>query len=184
VRPVQLSYLDDYKLIEEIGLTAHFTETLPSLLTEQGSSIFADSPFEEIISRSAKSRGKLAEDYIDTLSIQNGFQVEHSPNNDRIINGIDTEIKFCRESEANTFVLNQIRDNDYKFLLALVVRPWNVYLYTIPKRVILARSTPQHKSQNGSGGIFIYNGRTYDMLRNHFDEYEGLKKFRYTFKRS
>jgi len=180
VRPIQMTFIDESRDIEELGITDYFLNILPEIVKEEQQSRFTGSPFEGIIHLSPIARGQLGEKFIKRLAEGLSMEVIRSEEGDYYINGVDTEVKFARQTEAGGFVVNQLRPRDYKYVAIVVVRPWDVNVFTIPKDKIMSRSNGQHGGKDAVE-TFIYTAKSWETLTAHFGEYEGLDIFKETY---
>lgn len=107
------------------------------------------SPFEWILHRPSRQRGKIGEQLIAGWCAARGFDVVRSPDNDadRIIEGARVEIKFSTEWEGGQYVFQQIRDQNYRFLICLGISPFDAQAWVIEKKDI-----PFKKLKHQHGG--------------------------------
>ena len=115
---MQIALFDEYNFIKNIGLTDYMFDNLDNLLLfvkDKDISIFMNTTFEFILNLDPHQRGKFGELFIETLAKDVGFYVEKSIGGDRMINGVDVEIKFARQKEDGGFIINQISWNVNNF---------------------------------------------------------------------
>lgn len=107
------------------------------------------SPFEWILHRPSRQRGKIGEQLIAGWCAARGFDVIHSPDSDadRIIEGARIEIKMSTEWENGQYVFQQLRDQNYKFLVCLGISPFDAQVWIIEKKNI-----PFNKLKHQHGG--------------------------------
>lgn len=108
-----------------------------------------DSPFEWILRRPSRQRGKIGEQLIAGWCAARGLDVVRSPDSDadRIIEGARVEIKFSTEWESGQYVFQQIRDQNYRFLICLGISPFDAQAWIFEKRRI-----PFKKLKHQHGG--------------------------------
>src|SRR3989344_3974479 len=87
---------------------------------------WANSPFEWILHRPSRQRGKIGEQLIAGWCAARGFDVIRSPDSDadRIIEGVRVEIKFSTEWENGQYVFQQLRNQNYRFLICIGISPF------------------------------------------------------------
>ena len=74
------------------------------------------------------------------------LSVSASPDSeaDRIIEGRRVEIKSSTLWETGIYKFQQIRDQDYEFVICLGSSPFAVHCWVIPKDIIMENTTGQH----------------------------------------
>ena len=112
---------------------------------------WTESPFAWVLTLPSRSRGAAGEEIVAQWLGANGFRVQRSGHSgcDRIINGINTEIKFSTLWKTGGYVFQQLRDQDYKYVFCLGLSPQDVHAWLIPKAVAWEHSTPQHGGKIG-----------------------------------
>lgn len=112
-----------------------------------------DSPFYWILlRRSSRQRGKIGEQLIERYLKLLGIEVKPSPDSDadRLINGRRVEVKFSSLWENGQYLFQQIRDQDYEYLLCLGVSPFKVHTWVIKKSDIpFDKLHHQHGGERG-----------------------------------
>lgn len=175
---------DSYSYIAERGLTGFFLESLPYLVrfTERkGVSVFTGMPFEFILGLDPHQRGKLGENFVELLAKEFGFFVSMAKPGcgDRNIEGINTEIKFARQKEDGGFLVNQIRNQDYVYVVIVAMTPHKIELFTLPKSILIHHpSTVGQHGGNGATETRIYNARSFSQMVDDFGEFMGIDIFR------
>ena len=98
-----------------------------------------DSPFGWIKTRPSRQVGVIGERLVQAWCLAEGFEVHRSPDSeaDRVIEGYRVEIKFSTLWKGGGYKFQQIRDQDYEFLFALGISPFNAHAWVIPKTVLL-----------------------------------------------
>lgn len=111
-----------------------------------------DSPFEWILHRPSRQRGKIGEQLIAGWCAARGLDVVRSPDSDsdRIIEGARVEIKFSTEWESGQYVFQQIRDQNYRFLICIGISPFDAQAWIFEKKKIPFRELKhQHGGNHG-----------------------------------
>jgi hypothetical protein len=113
---------------------------------------WATSPFSWILSLSSRRKGKAAEELVSRWCSAKGFHVIRSPDSeaDRIIAGRRVEIKFSTLWGNGIYKFQQIRDQNYEYVICLGISPFDAHCWIIPKQVIYERSRPQHGGRIGT----------------------------------
>ncbi len=110
------------------------------------------SPFEWILHRPSRQRGKIGEQLIAGWCAARGFDVVRSPDSDadRIIEGERVEIKFSTEWENGQYVFQQLRDQNYKFLICIGISPFDAQIWIFNKKDIpFKKLKHQHGGERG-----------------------------------
>ena len=96
------------------------------------------SPFGWIKGRPSRQVGAIGERLVHAWCLAQGFEVERSPDSeaDRIIEGHRVEIKFSTLWKAGGYKFQQIRDQNYDYLFALGVSPFDAHAWVVPKTVL------------------------------------------------
>ena len=68
---------------------------------------------------------------------------------DRVVNGINMEIKFSTRWKNGGYTFQQLRDQDYSFVFCLGISPNDVHAWLIPKAIAWDHATPQHGGKIG-----------------------------------
>ena len=97
------------------------------------------SPFSWILNMPSRTRGKIGEDLVSAYLEKKGFSVVCSPDSeaDLIINGKRVEIKLSTLWKSGVYKFQQLRDQNYKFVVCLGLSPFDVHCWVIPKDVIM-----------------------------------------------
>lgn len=99
------------------------------------------SPFAWIRERPSRQRGKIGEQMIAGWLAARDFTVGPSPDSqaDRVINGVRAEVKFSTRWQSGVYKFQQLRDQDYQFVICLGVCPFDARCWAIPKDQVLKR---------------------------------------------
>ena len=127
-----------------------------------------DSPFFKLKCMKAKQAGSRYEKIVENIYINAGREVAAptSTEYDRIIDGLDTEIKgsMITKGSDNKFSFLQIRPKQsYDQVLFLAIGFETITLYTMTKAEVLEAIEagifkPQHGGKKGNSGTYCYNG--------------------------
>ena len=115
-------------------------------------SIWKGSPFEWIWSRPPRQKGAIGERLVSNYLDAKGFSVERSrdPEADRMVNGIRAEIKCSMLWEGGIYKFQQLRDQNYEFVICLGISPRDVHCWVLPKTVIMRKwESGEISSQHG-----------------------------------
>jgi hypothetical protein len=114
-------------------------------------SVWEDSPFRWMLMLPSRSRGKAGE-LLATAWLQRlGYDVKppRGSGHDRIVEGIPTEIKFSTLWKSGDYVFQQLRDQDYTYVLLLGIRPDDASAWFTPKELAFGEAVPQHGGSSG-----------------------------------
>lgn len=117
-------------------------------------SIWAQSPFEWVLTLPSASKGKLGKRLVYQWCAIKGLSIDSSPDSqaDMMINGHRVEIKFSTLWEASIYKFQQIRDQNYEYAVCLGISPFEAHCWVISKK-ILKQFVIGHMGQHtGSGG--------------------------------
>lgn len=97
--------------------------------------LWEDSPFAWIKLRPSRSIGAIGEAMVAAWMVMHGFDVQRSPDSqaDRIIEGKRVEIKFSTLWKNGTYCFQQIRDQNYDFMVMLGISPHDAHCWVVPK---------------------------------------------------
>lgn len=113
---------------------------------------WSGSPFAWILTLPSRARGAAAEKIIDLWLTANGFMVTRAGHSgcDRVLNGINLEIKFSTLWKSGGYKFQQLRDQDYESVFCLGISPARVHAWLIPKAVAWDHAIPQHGGSLGT----------------------------------
>lgn len=122
----------DIQLLASISLELSGEYEKPSMARWEGS------PFEWILHRSSRQKGKIGEQLVAEWCTARGLDVARSPDSDadRVINGARVEIKLSTEWENGQYVFQQVRDQNYQFLVCIGISPFDAQVWIFEKRMI------------------------------------------------
>ncbi len=112
------------------------------------------SPFEWIISRPARQRGKIGEQLVSRWCRAMGFRVERSPDQeaDRIVEGRRTEIKFSSRWKSGKYTFQQLRDQDYEIVICLGLSPFDAHCWVLTKDTVMQKWRAEDAVRTQHGG--------------------------------
>ncbi|MCX7897442.1 MAG: hypothetical protein N2441_06175 [Rhodocyclaceae bacterium] len=118
------------------------------------------SPFAWIRTLPSRQRGKVGEQLIAGCCRELLLEVEDSPDSqaDLIIEGRRVEIKFSTLWESGAYTFQQIRNQNYEFIICLGVSPFLAQCWVIPKIVLheyVIGHTPQHAGREGTDTYWL-----------------------------
>ena len=118
---------------------------------------WAGSPFAWIKTRPSRQIGKIGEQLVAGWCAAKGLAVGAATGSDadRLINGKRMEIKFSTEWKAGGYKFQQIRDQDYQFVVCLGLRPFDAHCWVIPKREAWNNGQGQHGGRNATDTKWI-----------------------------
>lgn len=110
------------------------------------------SPFEWLMSLPSRSRGAAGEAITAAWFELAGLDVSRPLNSghDRLINGHKVEIKLSTLWKGGNYVWQQIRDQDYEYVVLLGLSPTTASAWCVPKNVAHEKSVPQHGGAVGT----------------------------------
>jgi hypothetical protein len=113
---------------------------------------WSGSPFVWILTLPSRAKGAAAEKIVDSWLTGNGFNVRRASHSgcDRIVNGINLEIKFSTLWKSGGYKFQQLRDQDYEFVFCLGISPERVHAWLIPKAIAWEHAIPQHGGSIGT----------------------------------
>lgn len=122
----------------DVEILARCSATLAPDYAPTNDDPWIGSPFEWILRVPSRTKGAIGEALVAGWAATKGFDVVRSRNSDadRIINGHRIEIKMSTLWKAGGFKFQQIRDQEYDFLLCLGLAPFNAQAWLIPKAVL------------------------------------------------
>lgn len=104
------------------------------------------------MSLASRRRGKAGELLAEAWLHRVGHVVTppRSGDHDRIVDGHKVEIKFSTLWEQGDYVFQQLRNQDYEFVMLLGVSPASAHGWLVPKQVALEHAIPQHGGSRGT----------------------------------
>lgn len=120
---------------EDVRILARLAGSLEGDYVSPEDDPWKGSPFAWILTTSSRQRGKIGEQLIAGWCAAKGLDVTKSGNSeaDRVIGGQRMEIKFSRVWKSGVMKFQQIRDQDYSFVMCLGLAPFDANAWVIPK---------------------------------------------------
>jgi hypothetical protein len=110
------------------------------------------SPYRWLRELQSRTRGKAGEQIITSWLRSEGLIVGRagSSGSDRRIELTEVEIKMSTRWDSGEYRFQQIRNQEYKYIILLGVSPEQLNVWIVPKKVALKYSTPQHTGKTGA----------------------------------
>lgn len=119
----------------DVQILASLSATLAPDYAPSNDDPWIGSPFEWILRVPSRTKGAIGEALVAGWAAAKGFDVMRSRSSDadRIINGQRIEIKMSTLWKSGGFKFQQIRDQEYDFLLCIGLSPFDAQAWLIPK---------------------------------------------------
>lgn len=135
-----------------------FLSTIGNQIRKEIDSDFSDwkdSPLFWVKSLPPGTKGKFGIRLISAWCAANGLLISTSPDpeSDLLINGHRAEIKFSTLWKSGVYTFQQIRDQNYEYLIALGISPLDARCWVITKDVLYQNvigHKPQHTGATGT----------------------------------
>lgn len=119
-----------------------------------------NSPFKWIKTLSSGSKGKLGKRLVFQWCALKQLSVDRCPDSeaDMLINGHRVEIKFSTLWQNGIYKFQQIRDQNYEFIICLGISPFNAHCWIIDKPTLhlhVIGHTGQHTGLRGRDTAWI-----------------------------
>lgn len=145
----------------EVSILVACSETLRE---EYGELVLWEgSPFAWIKMRPSRQVGAIGEKLVSGYLATKGFDVTRSPDReaDRLVNGLRAEIKFSTLWKNGSYTFQQLRDQNYNFVICLGISPFDAHCWVLPKDVIMEKWRageigPQHGGQAGRDTAWLH----------------------------
>ena len=113
---------------------------------------WAQIPFAWILARPSRQRGKIGEQLVAGWCAMKGLSVAPSGDTeaDLLIQGHRAEVKSSTLWASGVYKLQQIRNQDYEFLVCLGIAPFDAQCWVIPKQIARERTPVQHGGRRGA----------------------------------
>lgn len=113
--------------------------------------IWDDSPLLWIKLLSPATKGKLGKRLISQWCGLHGLEVNKAKDSDAdlVINNKKIEIKFSVLWDNGTYAFEQIRDQDYHYIICLGISPHQAHCWVIKKELAWINAKPQHTGRAG-----------------------------------
>jgi hypothetical protein len=118
------------------------------------------SPFAWIRARPSRQVGTIGERMVAGWLAAKGFDVTRSPDSeaDRRVNGHRVEIKFSTRWKSGIYKFQQLRNQNYAFVICLGVSPFDAHCWVIPKDELLSWWKESISQGREVGGIQPQHG--------------------------
>lgn len=138
------------------------------------------SPFAWIKTQASRTRGKIGEELVQKWCGEHGLRVEgvRDTQADMKVQGHRVEVKSSTLWKSGIYKFQQIRDQDYAFLICMGLSPTNAHCWIIPKDVLFAKDVflihvkPQHKGKEGKD-TYWFQVKDPDKPEEWLDPYGG-----------
>lgn len=145
----------------DVRLLATMASSLEPDYVDEKDSQWARSPFAWIKTRPSRQRGKIGEQLVAGFCAAKGLDVVASGDTeaDRIIAGYRVEIKFSTVWKSGRYTFQQIRDQDYAYLICLGLAPFDAKCWVASKAELYKHvigHTPQHAGRAGSDTFWLH----------------------------
>lgn len=137
----------DFELLASIG--NHIREEL-----EANDEVWKDSKFAWVKNLPPASKGKLGARLISAWCAARGLRIDSSPDSeaDLVVNGHRAEIKFSTLWKTGIYKFQQIRDQNYEYVIALGISPGEAHCWVISKSVLKEHVIGHQPQHTGSAG--------------------------------
>lgn len=136
----------------DVQILAGLSIGLKNEYVSSGAQVWNGSPFEWILSRPSRQRGKIGEQLIAGWCAARDLNVLRSPDSDadRVIEGKRVEIKFSTLWNSGSYTFQQIRDQNYDYLICLGISPFDAHAWIFKKSGIpFSKLRHQHGGSRG-----------------------------------
>lgn len=122
---------------------------------EQSQKQWKNSPFEWVLRLPAGSKGKLGKHLINQYFALKGLSVTNKsidPGSDMLVNGHRMEIKFSTLWNSGIYKFQQIRDQEYEYMICLGISPFEAHCWVINKQILKQEVIGRLGQHTGKGG--------------------------------
>lgn len=112
---------------------------------------WADSPFHWIPRQAPARIAKIGKELVRRWCVAKGLTVTAARGRgaDLVIEGHRVRLKRATLWATDQYTFQQIRDEDYEYLMCLGLSPFVAHCWVIPKDVAMTRAAPQHGGRRG-----------------------------------
>jgi hypothetical protein len=145
----------------EVRLLAAIAATLKGDYVREGEADpWAGSPFAWIRALPSRQKGKIGEQLVSGWCAAKGLDVTAAGDSeaDRIIGGSRVEVKFSTLWRTGIYKFQQIREQNYEYLVCLGVSPFDAHSWVLSKNLVMAYvigHTPQHRGRAGTDTFWL-----------------------------
>ncbi len=125
------------EVTEDVNLLATASKYLRKDFDEEHLS-WNDSPFEWILYLPAGSKGKLGKQLVSQWCALKGLSINKCSDSeaDILINGHRVEIKFSTLWKSGIYKFQQIRDQNYEYIICLGISPFDAHCWVLSKEIL------------------------------------------------
>lgn len=127
--------------------------------------------------------GTIVERLVSEWCVAKGFEVTKSPDKeaDRIIEGRRVEIKGSTLWKRGIYKFQQIRDQNYDYMFALGISPFDAHAWVIPKELLMRQPDgviSQHRGRSGTDTLWLSfkPGEEYEWMKQHGGTLRDVRK--------
>jgi hypothetical protein len=123
---------------KDVGLLAGISTSLEGKYAVKEDA-WTGSPFAWIKTCPSRQVGKIGELLIAGWWAAKGLDVTAAgtSSSDKVIHGYKIEVKFSTLWTSGEYAFQQIRDQDYQYLICLGISPFSAHCWVVPKEVLL-----------------------------------------------
>lgn len=117
------------------------------------------SPFEWFLQLPPATKGRIGKELIKRMLIARGMTTSrpHGSEADLMVNGRRVELKLSTLWKTRVYKFQQLRDQDYEYVICLGLSPFSAHWWVFPKQVGLANTLGQHGGPQGSVKWLVLN---------------------------
>lgn len=132
---------------------AEIAAEIQGLYDAEDDDAWSDSPFAWIRGKASRTVGAIGEKLVAAWCEDLGLAVVRTGDSeaDRLVEGRRVEIKFSTRWQNGEYRFQQIRDQDYDFLMALGISPFDVHAWLMPKSVLKQHVIGRMGQHTGAG---------------------------------
>ena len=130
----------------DVQIMAEIAATLESDYSDETrEEAWAGSPFHWIPKQAPRRIATVGEELVRRWCVAKGLTVASATGKgaDLVIEGHRVRLKRATLSEGK-YIINQIRDEDFEYVMFLGLSPFNAHCWVIPKHVAIDQSSVQH----------------------------------------
>ena len=150
--PAQGGVLEVPAAAAEAAMSAASAAVKSEFETKEEADLWASSEFVWLRNLPSARRGKAGVALVEVLLRGVGFDVDErqGTGHDRVVSGVKLKVKFSTLWAAGVYNFQQIKDEDYDYLLLLGVSPTRAHAWLVGKQVALENAQP-----NGTQGSWL-----------------------------
>ena len=145
---------------ESFERLAQISVALKGEYEEAADEAWMGSPFDWIRIEPSRRKGKIGEQLVERWFSSLGYETSAPPNSDcdLVIESARIEVKFSTLWQNGQFKFQQIRDQEYDFVVCLGVSPQDAHMWVLPKHVLQGQPegvAPQHGGAAGRDTLWL-----------------------------